>query len=140
MLEFLSEISTFNLTKAEIVRPVLEQIFIDYTHILRSLNIVFMTDDELLTINQEYLQHDYYTDIITFNYSEEEKIIEGELYISMDRVKENADTEGVDFWNELYRVMIHGCLHLVGYDDQTIALREAMKLVEDKYINTICFT
>jgi rRNA maturation RNase YbeY len=66
--------------------------------------------------------------------------IEGELYISIDRVKENALTEGIDFWNELYRVVIHGSLHLVGYDDKTNTLRETMKLAEDKYINTICFT
>ena len=82
------------------------------------LSFVFCTDDHLLEINRKFLQHDYYTDIITFDYSEG-NCVSGDLMISIDRVKENAFSEGVSFENELHRVMIHGVLHLVGFGDKS---------------------
>ena len=87
---------------------------------LRKLNYVFCDDDYLLGINQQFLNHDTFTDIITFDYSSE-GMIEGEIYISTDRVKENAGTYDVDFIEELRRVMAHGLLHLMGYGDKTDA-------------------
>ena len=77
------------------------------------ISIIFCSDDYLLDINKKYLNHDYFTDIITFNYNEKNTII-GDLFISVDRVKENAKELKVDFNNELFRVIIHGVLHLCG--------------------------
>jgi probable rRNA maturation factor len=81
------------------------------------LSLVFCTDEYLLKVNQDYLQHDYYTDIITFDYCENGKI-QGDLVISLDRVLENSLTEKTRFEEELYRVIFHGTLHLCGYKDK----------------------
>ena len=83
----------------------------------RYINIIFCNDQYLLKVNQDYLDHDYYTDIITFQY--EEKPIEGELYISIERVKENAKERNLTFTSELHRVIAHGVLHLIGYGDKS---------------------
>ena len=99
---------------------------------LKSLNIIFCDDEFLLKINQEYLNHDYYTDIITFDYNSEE--IEGELYISIDRVRENANDLKVDFEQELHRVIIHGVLHLCGYGDKTEEEKKIIRCKEDSYL------
>ncbi len=85
---------------------------------LSEISIIFCSDDYLLEINKTHLNHNYYTDIITFNYNEDRQI-EGDLFISIDRVKENALENGVEFMNELQRVMIHGVLHLCGQNDKT---------------------
>ena len=85
---------------------------------LSEISIIFCSDDYLLEINKTHLNHNYYTDIITFNYNED-KQIEGDLFISIDRVKDNAKENGVEFMNELQRVMIHGVLHLCGQNDKT---------------------
>lgn len=86
---------------------------------LGSLNYTYCTDDELLDINRTYLSHDYYTDIITFDLSEEKGLIEGDIYISIDRVKDNAKLNSVLFETELKRVMAHGLLHLIGFKDKS---------------------
>jgi probable rRNA maturation factor len=96
-----------------------------------SLNYIFCSDAYLLEINKQYLDHDYFTDIITFDQSEVEDIIEGDIYISIDRVKENAENLGQNFDVELRRVLIHGLLHLVGYDDTTDQLKKEMRAKED---------
>ena len=83
------------------------------------LSVIFCNDEYLKTINIKYLNHDYYTDIITFDYSEKDTI-SGDLFISIDRVIENAKLNNVHFINELYRVIIHGVLHLCGYNDKTV--------------------
>ncbi|HEY0677132.1 MAG TPA: rRNA maturation RNase YbeY [Chitinophagaceae bacterium] len=101
-------------------------IFADNGVIINTLNIVFCSDAFLLDINREYLNHDYYTDIITFNLADTGAPIDGEVYISVDRVKENARTAGVVFNHELHRVIFHGVLHLCGYDDKTKAQRLVM--------------
>lgn len=102
-----------------------------------SLDFVFVTDDYLLEVNKRFLNHDYYTDIITFNYNEENSL-SGEMYISVDRVSENAVEfgDGV-FINELNRVMIHGVLHLAGYDDQSEALRIEIRSKENYYLRKL---
>lgn len=99
-----------------------------------SLNIIFCDDEYLLSMNQDYLNHDYYTDIITFDYSAEE--IEGELYISIDRVKENATALEVSFKHELHRVIIHGVLHLCGYGDKSEEEEKIMRSKEDFYLKS----
>jgi rRNA maturation RNase YbeY len=94
---------------------------------------IFCSDDYLLDLNQRFLNHNTYTDIITFDYSEG-KTLNGEIYISIDRVKENAKNFEVDFETELLRVIIHGALHLAGYKDKTKEQKEKMRKKEDQYL------
>jgi len=98
------------------------------------LNYIFCSDEYLLEINKQYLDHDYFTDIITFDNSEEDKELEGDIYISVDRVRDNAETFHTDFDSEMRRVLIHGLLHLVGYEDSSEALKTAMRAKEDEYL------
>jgi probable rRNA maturation factor len=95
------------------------------------LNFIFCTDPALLAMNKQYLNHDYFTDIITFDYSKS-KAIGGEIYISIDRVRENAAEMREMFHVELNRVIIHGVLHLLGYSDKTAAQKKAMRKKEDE--------
>ncbi len=95
--------------------------------------LIFCSDEYLLEINKKHLNHNYYTDIITFDYCVE-NIVSGDLYISIDRVKENAKTFNDSFINELSRVVIHGVLHLCGYSDKTEADQKNMRNLENKYL------
>ena len=102
---------------------------------LGSLNIIFCSDEHLLGINHDYLQHDYYTDIITFDLSPSSKSpLEAELYISIDRVKENASILGQPFYRELHRVIFHGLLHLLGYKDKLTKDQTLMREMEDRLL------
>lgn len=106
---------------------------------ISNLNYVFCTDNYLHQINVDYLQHDTLTDIITFDQSEEEKTIEGDIFISIERVKENAKLESVSMRKELLRVLVHGLLHLIGYDDKSASLKKKMREKEDYYLNRLQF-
>lgn len=97
------------------------------------ISFIFCSDDYLLEINRQYLNHDYYTDIITFDYVENE-IISGDIFISIDRVKENASEFKLSFQNELNRIMIHGVLHLIGYKDKEEDEKVLMTTKEDYYL------
>jgi rRNA maturation RNase YbeY len=99
------------------------------------LSYVFCTDRYLVKINQSFLDHDTLTDIITFDYSETPWTSEAEIYISVQRVRENASKLGVDFDSELHRVIIHGVLHLIGYKDKTDRDRHEMRRREEKYLD-----
>lgn len=99
--------------------------------VISELNFIFCDDSYLLRMNQEFLQHDYYTDIITFDYVLENNI-SGDLYISIDRIRENAETFKVGFENELTRVMVHGILHLMGYSDKTEIATAEMRAKEEE--------
>ena len=99
-----------------------------------NLSFIFVPDETILNINQKYLQHDHYTDIITFDDSTCDTI-SGEMYISVDTVRSNANDYHVDFRNELLRVMVHGALHLCGYKDKTADEQKEMRVAEDKYLN-----
>jgi rRNA maturation RNase YbeY len=102
---------------------------------LGSLNIIFCSDEHLLGINRDFLQHDYYTDIITFDLSASSKTpLEAELYISVDRVKENATTLGQPFYRELHRVIFHGLLHLLGYKDKQKKDQALMRKMEERLL------
>ncbi len=101
-----------------------------------SISYIFCTNDYILQVNKEYLNHDYFTDIISFNYNEN-KTISGDLFISVDTVKTNAQEYGVTFDKELYRVMIHGVLHLLGFDDITDELQQEMTQKEDEALNIL---
>lgn len=92
---------------------------------------IFVNDERILAVNREYLQHDYYTDIITFDYTEGD-IISGDLFISLDTVRSNAEQLGVPYEQELHRVIIHGILHLCGINDKGPGERERMEAAENK--------
>ncbi|AWV96992.1 rRNA maturation RNase YbeY [Arcticibacterium luteifluviistationis] len=98
---------------------------------IQDLNYIFMSDEGLHKINLEYLNHDTYTDIITFDNSEEEGIIESDIFISIDRVKENAESFKTTFDNELRRVLAHGVLHLCGYKDKSDEDAKMMREMEE---------
>ncbi|MES2275305.1 MAG: rRNA maturation RNase YbeY [Bacteroidota bacterium] len=106
---------------------------------LSELNYIFCSDAYLLRINQEYLNHDTYTDIITFDNSEIAQTIVGDIFISIERVMENARKFNVPQATELHRVMIHGALHLLGYKDKGSASKKLMTQMEDKYLAKISF-
>jgi rRNA maturation RNase YbeY len=99
------------------------------------IRYVFCNDDYLLNINKKYLKHDTLTDVITFSTSNNRDIISGEIFISITRIIENSNIQLVSFNNELSRVMVHGILHLVGYNDHTIAEKKIMRSKEDYYIH-----
>ena len=106
---------------------------------LGSINYVFCSDKALLDINQRFLKHNYYTDIITFNLSNDPAVIEGEIYISVDRVRENAQNLGITLKEELHRVIFHGALHLCRYKDKTAQEKNKMTKTEDKYLGLYFF-
>ncbi len=101
---------------------------------LQELNYIFCSDEYLLKINQEYLDHDTYTDIITFDNSEEEGKITGDIFISIPRISENAAKFAVSEADELHRVIIHGALHLLGYTDKDALSKQNMTQKEDYYL------
>ncbi len=101
---------------------------------LGDVNIIFCSDTYLLDINMRYLQHDYFTDIITFDYCEG-NVLSGDLFISIDSVRENALFYKTDFKEELRRVMVHGVLHLAGYEDHTPDEQKTMRSKEDYYLS-----
>jgi probable rRNA maturation factor len=101
---------------------------------LERLDYIFCSDEYLLEMNRQHLKHDFYTDIITFNLSEKNQPITGEVYISIDRVKDNAKTLNQPLNRELHRVIFHGVLHLCGYKDKTPKDSKAMRAAEDRYL------
>lgn len=98
------------------------------------ISIIFCSDNYILDVNQKYLQHDYFTDIITFDYCEGDRL-SGDLFISVDSVRENSIEYGTDFADELNRVIVHGLLHLIGYDDHTEADVAVMRKKENYYLS-----
>jgi rRNA maturation RNase YbeY len=100
------------------------------------LSFIITDDESLKKINVEFLEHDYYTDVITFNYNEGD-CISGEVYISLERVAENALNYNVSLNNELMRILIHGVLHLVGYDDRDDESRSEMRRMEDYWLESL---
>ena len=100
---------------------------------LGAINIIFCSDNYILDVNIKYLQHDYFTDIITFDYCEKD-VLSGDLFISIDSVRENAQFYGTEFADELNRVMVHGLLHLIGYDDHSEADIAEMRQKENYYL------
>ena len=104
---------------------------------LACANFIFCSDTFLLNINREYLSHDTFTDIITFDNSDSPEQIETDIFISIDRVKENASHLNIEFEKELHRVMIHGILHLVGYKDKTQKEKEIMRARENEALELL---
>lgn len=106
------------------------------SYVLGNITLVFCTDDELLELNKEHLSHDYYTDIITFDFTEG-KALGGDLFISVERVKDNANTLQVTFEEELHRVCYHGVLHLLGYNDKSATEISIMRDKENYYLTKL---
>ncbi len=116
------------------LKKYIESIFKKEGKKLESINYIFCTDKAVLEINRQFLAHDFYTDIITFGLSEAKAPIQAEVYISIDRVKENARQLGVSFKSELHRVIFHGVLHLCGYKDKSKKDIEEMRGKEEFYL------
>ena len=132
MLKFFPEEIDFKISQPQKTSKWIKTISQSEGYKIGDLNYIFCSDDYLLEINKQYLQHDYYTDIITFDNSEEEGKLEGDIYVSIDRVKDNAMALGIDFEIELRRVLIHGLLHLIGYEDADDNLKTIMRAKEDE--------
>jgi probable rRNA maturation factor len=122
-------------TDRTLAKEVVKDLFKKEKKRLAQLTYIFCSDDYLLQINKQYLQHNYFTDIITFDLSDGNNLVTGEVYISLDRVKENAQTYKVSFQKELLRVIFHGALHLCGYGDKSEKEEKAMRKAEDKYLH-----
>ena len=127
------ETRAFSLQNRTQLKKFIEALFKKERKNLKSLNYIFTSDTRLLSINQDFLKHDFYTDIITFDNSSGNGI-EGEVYISIDRVQENAASLNIAFREELLRVMFHGALHLCGYKDKNRSEIRQMRSKEDYYL------
>ncbi|MCZ4243188.1 rRNA maturation RNase YbeY [Pedobacter punctiformis] len=133
-IQFFSEDISYNLPQKIKIRKWLKTSIEKEGYQLQELNFIFCSDEYLLGINQQYLNHDTYTDIITFDNSEEEKQIISDIFISIDRVKENATTFKTTPFDEVCRIMIHGTLHLLGYKDKGKAAKTLMTQKEDEHL------
>jgi probable rRNA maturation factor len=129
---FFEEVRPFQLQK-KLLKNTIEYLIKNENKYTGDITVIFCSDDYLLKINEQYLNHDYYTDIITFDYVEN-SVISGDLFISTDRVKENSAQLNVSFEKELYRVVLHGILHLTGYKDKTEDEKKVMRGKEDFYL------
>jgi rRNA maturation RNase YbeY len=126
----------FTFKNRTIVKQWLAKIMHEYGHTSFEMAYIFSNDDYVLGINQQFLQHDFYTDIITFDYSTKQKI-ESEIYISIDRIKENATQLSLAFNEELHRVIAHGALHLCGLKDKTKAQQAEMRHAENNALSLL---
>jgi len=124
----------FDLRDKFYLKTFLPRVFAEEGVSFKSVSYIFCSDEFLLKLNKEYLNHDTYTDILTFTLSNSPLDIVSEIYISIQRVKENAAELDVPFENELHRVMIHGILHLCGYEDKTQKQKSLMRVKEDHYL------
>lgn len=136
-LEFCNQDCDLKLQNRQVLEKWIEATIVEEGKEADAITVIFCTDDYLLEINRKYLSHDYYTDIITFDYSEDlpvEGVVAGDLFISIDTVARNAFEYRVRFKQELHRVIIHGVLHLVGYKDKSAAEAVQMRAKEDYYL------
>jgi probable rRNA maturation factor len=133
-VSFFSSDITFKIKNSPGLKHFIEDLFKKEKRILNSINYIFCSDRYLLKINQKYLKHNYYTDIITFDLSDKSGGIEAEIYISIDRVRENAKGMKTTIKSELHRVIFHGALHLCGYSDKSSRQINLMRKKEDAYM------
>ena len=134
-IHFFEEDITYKLKKKTLVKQWITETILAEGFRLKELNYIFCSDAYLLQINQQYLNHDTYTDIITFDNSETEKVITGDIFISIERIRENAAKYNITEADELHRVIIHGALHLLGYKDKTAVTKQKMTEKEDFYLS-----
>ncbi len=117
-----------------VLKLFIEKLFILEKRRLGNLSYIFCSDDHILGINRDFLKHDFFTDVITFDLSQFENEIQGEVYLSVDRIKDNSKQLGVSFKEELHRVIFHGALHLCGYKDKNNKDEAKMRQRENKYL------
>lgn len=134
MISYFSEDIDFNLKNKRLNNRWLNLVAESEIKRIGDISVIFCSDGYLLDINKRYLRHDYFTDIITFDYTEGDRL-SGDLFISVDTVRANAEEYGSDFEQELCRVMVHGVLHLIGYDDHTPDDIALMRSKEDYYLS-----
>jgi probable rRNA maturation factor len=134
-IEFLSEDVEFELNNPDKVSEWISTVIDQHGQELEGLTYIFCSDDYLHDINVEYLDHDTLTDIITFNNADTEGTVEGDIFISIDRIRDNATDLGIPFDDELHRVIIHGVLHLLGFKDKTKEEEELMRKQEDSSLS-----
>ncbi|MGM0549624.1 MAG: rRNA maturation RNase YbeY [Bacteroidota bacterium] len=130
-IEFFSEDISFQLDNEKLIQDWISFVLHKHDAVMGDLNYIFTSNREILKINKQFLGHDYFTDIITFNYCDAD-VVSGDIYISIETVEENAKDFDVVFQQELNRVMIHGVLHLLGFDDATDEERALMRRKEDE--------
>jgi probable rRNA maturation factor len=130
MIHYLAENIDIPLINNRIITKWIKSVAADYAKKIANINYVFCSDERILEVNKQFLHHDYFTDIITFDYSEN-NCIAGDIFISLDTVKSNADEFGVSYEQELHRIIIHGILHLCGQDDKSPELRIEMTRKEN---------
>lgn len=131
LIQFSIETNGFTLKNRRLIKEWLSKVAQLHHCKPGNLTFIFVDDEQLLEMNKQYLQHDYYTDIITFDYSEL-PIVSGDLFISIDRVHENAKTLEISFIDELHRVMVHGVLHLIGFSDKGKKAEQVMRTKEEE--------
>lgn len=136
-INFFREDIDFKLSDPELIQNWIAGIIKDHQKVPGDINYIFCNDEYLHEINVSYLSHDTYTDIITFNQSTDELVIEADIYISVERVAENAKTLKTAFEQEIKRVIIHGILHLLGFEDHSESDKKQMRLKEDECLNII---
>ena len=137
LIQFFAEEIDFELANQSQISEWLVNIATTHDAEIETINYIFCSDEYLLSINQQYLDHDYYTDIITFDNSVEGSPILSDIFISIDRVKDNADQQGSSFDNELHRVLAHGLLHLLGFKDKTEDDQILMRQKEDACLSLL---
>lgn len=137
VIKFYYHNTPFKLQNSRNISKWLKLIFEKEKADFSSVNYIFCNDEHLLTINQKYLGHDEYTDIITFSLHEPNEAIESEIYISVNRVKDNSKTFNRPFQEELSRVMAHGILHLLGYRDKKASEKAQMRKKEEAYLSLL---
>jgi len=135
LTNFFSEKKSFSIPNKKKIRVLIKELCLSEKKDLSFLNLIFCSDEYLLEINKKHLNHDYFTDVITFDFSEDNKNIEGDVYISVDRVADNAIKYKQEKDSELIRTIIHGTLHLFGYKDKTKKEKEIMTSKENKYLS-----
>ena len=133
MVRFFTEDIKFDFKYKMLTRKWLKDVAGSEMKQLGDVNVIFCSDNYILDVNMKYLQHDYFTDIITFDYCEG-KVLSGDLFISIDSVRANAVFYSTEFADELNRVIVHGLLHLIGYDDHTEEEVKVMRSKEDYYL------
>ena len=138
-IQFFEEDISYKLKNKTAVRQWINETIQAEGFKLKELTYIFCSDEYLLQINQQYLNHDTYTDIITFDNSEKEGVIVGDIFISIERIRENALKFNITETDELHRVIIHGALHLLGYTDKSAVTKQKMTQKEDFYLNTRTF-
>ncbi len=136
MVQFFLEDVLYDVSQLASVPDWLSSVADDQDQRIAQLNYILCSDEYLLNINRQYLEHNYYTDIITFDQRDhpETTDIEGDLFISLDRVADNAATNKVSTFHELCRVVVHGFLHLIGYSDSDAESKNQMRCLENKYL------